>query len=167
MANRSRYQVIELYDVAEPSLPRYVCAQRQGEKAWRITWENRDKLPGKLAAWFRELAAKGREPAERVVLGQGVALTAKTAFSLAAFRVSEINRLATGDPDQMADFLANEPPARGGRGHGRPVVVVGPDGEQTQYPSISAMARAEHVTHPTATWRVRRGLPGRGGRTAL
>jgi hypothetical protein len=167
MAPNAHYQVVELYDVAEPDLPRFVCAQRQGESAWRITWDRRGKLPGKLAAWFRELAAEGREPAERVVLGRGVALTVKTAFELARFRIGEINRLATGNADQMADFLAMEPPARGGRGHGRPVVVVGPDGEQTQYPSVSAMARAEHIAQPTAVRRVRRGLPGRGGRAAL
>ncbi len=127
MAN-ARFQVIELYDDAtDPRLPRYVSAQRQGESAWRITWANRDKLPGKLATWFREMASQGREPAERVVLGRGVGLTMKTAFALARFRIAEINRMATGDPDQMADFLCFEPPCRGGRGHNRPVVVVGPE----------------------------------------
>jgi len=65
-------------------LSRYVGAQRQGESAWRITWENRDKLPGKLAGWFRALAAEGREPAERVLLGRSVALTMKTALARAA-----------------------------------------------------------------------------------
>ena len=167
MAN-ARFQVIELYDDAtDPRLPRYVSAQRQGESAWRITWANRDKLPGKLATWFREMASQGHEPAERVVLGRGVGLTMKTAFALARFRIAEINRMATGDADQMADFLCFEPPCRGGRGHNRPVVVVGPGGEQRQYPSVSAMARAEHIAQPTAVQRVRRGLPGRGGRTAL
>ena len=167
MATRPRYQVIELYDVAEPSLPRYVAAQRQGESAWRVTWENRDKRPGKLAAWFCKLAAEGREPAERVVLGRGVGLTEKTALTLARFRIAEICRAATGDPEQMADFLCLDPPCRGGRGHARPVVVIGPDGECCNYPSISAMGRAEQIARPTAARRVRRGLPGRGGRASL
>jgi hypothetical protein len=167
MAAKSRFQVIELFDVAEPALPRFIGAQRQGESAWRITWDRRDSLPGRLAAWFRELAAEGREPAERVVLGRGVALTMKTALALARFRIDEINRLATGDANQMADFLMIDPPVRGGRGHSRPVVVVEPNGQQKQYPSVSAMARAEHIARPTASRRVHRGLPGRGGRTAL
>ena len=93
------------YTTWRASLPRYVAAQRQGESAWRMTWENRDKRPGKLATWFCKLAAEGREPAERVVLGRGVGLTEKTAFTLARFRVAEICRAATGDPEQMADFV--------------------------------------------------------------
>jgi len=167
----ARHQVVELYDPAEPSLPRFVAAQRQGQPVWRITWEHRDKLPTKLAAWFHELSAQGREPVERVVLGGGVGLTQKTAFALARFRSSEICRMAPGAPNQLAAFLCLEPPCRGGgRGKGRhmrPVVIVGPDGERKEYPSISAMARGEHIAQPTAVRRVRWGLPGRGGRTAL
>lgn len=170
MAN-ARFQVIELVDPAEPSLPRFVGAQQQGQSVWRITWQHRDALPGKLPAWFRELSAQGREPIERVLLGRGVGLTERTAFALTKFRISEICRMATGDPSQMADFLCLEPPCRGGgRGgsrHTRPVVIVGPDGERKEYPSVSAMARGEHIAQPTAARRVRRGLPGRGGRTAL
>ena len=144
MAN-ARYQVVELYDVADPALPRYVCAQRQGQGAWRVTWENRDNLPGKLAAWFRQLAAEGREPAERIVLGRGVGLPMNTAFSLAAFRVAEICRAATGSPDQMADFLMMDPPENVGK-RGRPTAVVGPDGSVETFPSIAALARAAGVT---------------------
>jgi len=99
------FQVIELVDPAEPSLPRFVGAQQQGQSVWRITWQHRDALPGKLPAWFRELSAQGREPIERVLLGRGVGLTEKTAFALTKFRISEICRMATGDPSQMADFL--------------------------------------------------------------
>ena len=157
--------------MAEPTLPRYVAAQRQGESAWRITWEHREKLSSELAAWFRELAAEGREPAERVVLGRGVGLPEKTAFALARFRVAEICRMSTGDPDQMPDFLCVEPPCRGGgRGagqHTRPVVVVAADGTVVRHPSIAAVAAADGVTPQTAARRVRRGLPSRGGRVAF
>jgi len=39
MSGKACYQVVELYDVLEPALPRHVCAQRQGQSAWRVTWE--------------------------------------------------------------------------------------------------------------------------------
>jgi hypothetical protein len=161
MAAKPRYQVIELYDALDPVLPRYVCAQRQGRSAWRVTWENRDKLTGKLAAWFRELAAEGREPAERVLLGRGAGLTLKTAFSLAAFRVAEINRAATGSPDEMADFLMMDSPENVG-GRGRPTAVVGKDGAVQTFPSIAALARAAGLARQTVSRAIHRGVPGRG-----
>jgi hypothetical protein len=160
MAN-AQYQVVELYDVADPVLPRYVCAQRQGHSTWRVTWENRDKLPGKLAAWFRQLASEGREPVERVLLGRGVGLTLKTALALAAFRVAEINRAATGSPDQMADFLTIDPPENVG-GRGRPTAVVGQDGTVQTFPSIAALARAAGLARQTVSRAIHRGVPGRG-----
>jgi hypothetical protein len=165
--HRATYQVVELYDPPEPSLPRYVAAQRIGESAWRVVWQNRDKLSGKLAGWFRELASQGREPMERILLGRAVGLPLRTAFALANFRIAEICRMATGSSEQMADFLCVEPICRGGRGHRRPVMVVGPNGEQTEYPSISAMARAEHISRATATRRVRRGLSRRNKRITI
>ena len=161
MPARARYQVVELYDVLDPALPRYVSAQRQGQSAWRVTWENRDTLPGKLAAWFRQLAAEGREPAERVVLGRGVALTMKTAFSLAAFRIAEICRAATGSPDEMADFLMMDPPENVGK-RGRPTAVVGKDGGVQTFPSIAALARAAGLARQTVSRAIHRGVPGRG-----
>ena len=139
---RSTYQVVEL---AIPQNLRCRATWRRSAKANRrgaCVWQNRDKLPGKLAAWFCELASQGREPVERVLLGRAVGLPLRTAFALADFRIAEINRMATGDSEQMADFLCVEPICRGGRGHRRPIVVVGPNGEKTAYPSISAMARA-------------------------
>jgi hypothetical protein len=160
MANAC-YQVIELYDVADPLLPRYVCAQRQGRADWRITWENRDKLPGKLAAWFRQLAGEGREPGERVLLGRSVGLTMKTALALAAFRVAEINRMATGRPDEMADFLTIDPPENVG-GRGRPTAVVAEDGSVQTFPSIAALARAVGLARQTVSRAIHRGVPGRG-----
>lgn len=160
MAN-AQYQVVELYDALDPLLPRYVCAQRQGRAAWRVTWENRDKLPGKLAVWFRELAAEGREPAERVLLGGGVGLTLKTSLSLAAFRVAEINRAATGSADEMADFLMMDPPENVG-GRGRPTAVVGQDGSVQTFPSIAALARAAGLARQTVSRAIHRGVPGRG-----
>ena len=156
--HRTTYLVVELCDPTDRSLPRFVAAQRRGESPWHAVWQNRAKLRGRLATWFREIASQGREPMERVLLGRGVGLTMKTALALANFRIAEINRMATGDEKQMADFLCVEPICRGGRGHRRPIVVVGPNGEQTEYPSISAMARAEHISRATAARRVRRGL---------
>ena len=160
MAN-ARYQVIELYDALDLALPRYVGAQRQGQSAWRVTWENRDKLPGKLAGWFRQLASEGREPAERVLLGRGVGLTLKTALALATFRVAEICRAATGSPDEMADFLMMDPPDNVG-GRGRPTAVVGTDGSVQTFPSIAALARAAGLARQTVSRAIHRGVPGRG-----
>jgi len=161
MSGKACYQVVELYDVLEPALPRHVCAQRQGEQAWRVTWENRDKLPGKLAAWFHKLATEGREPAERVILGRGVALPMKMAISLVAFRVAEICRAATGSADQMADFLMMDPPENVG-GRGRPTAVVGKDGTVETFPSIAALARAAGLARQTVSRAIHRGVPGRG-----
>ncbi len=161
MADRANYQVVELFDVAEPALPRYVCAQRQGEQAWHVTWENKDKLPGKLAAWFRELSAEGREPTERVILGRGVALPMKMAISLVAFRVAEICRAATGSADQMADFLMMDPPENVGK-RGRPTAIVGKDGSVETFPSIAALARAAGLARQTVSRAIHRGVPGRG-----
>lgn len=158
---RAAYQVVELYDVLEPALPRLVCAQRQGQSVWRVTWENRDKLPGKLAAWFRAVAAEGREPAERVLLGRGAALTMNTAFSLAEFRIAEICRAATGSADQMADFLMMDPPENVGK-RGRPTAVVGKDGSVQTFPSIAALARAAGLARQTVSRAIHRGVPGRG-----
>ena len=161
MPASANYQVIELIDPLEPDLPRYVCAQRQGKAAWRVTWENRDKLPGKLAAWFGKLATEGREPAERVLLGRSVGLTLKTALSLAAFRIAEICRAATGDPNEMADFLMIDPPENVG-GRGRPTAVVAKDGSVQTFPSIAALARAAGLARQTVSRAIHRGVPGRG-----
>ena len=74
-----QYQVVELYDVADATLPRYVWRGVRAS-AWRVTWENQDKLAGKLAGWFRQLAAEGREPTERVLLGEGIGADAEPRF---------------------------------------------------------------------------------------
>jgi len=118
-------------------------------------------LPGKLAGWFRELSSEGREPAERVLLGRGVGLMLKTAFSLAAFRVAEINRAATGNPDEMADFLMMDPLENVG-GRGRPTAIVGEDGTVEIFPSIAALARAAGLARQTVSRAIHRGVPGRG-----
>ena len=144
-----------------------MAAQRIGESPWHVVWQNRHKLPGRLAAWFREIASQGRKPIERILLGRAVGLTMRTALALANFRIAEINRMATGDEKQMADFLCIEPICRGGRGNRRPVAVVGPNGEKTEYPSISAMARAERISRATAARHVRRGLSRRIERITL
>ena len=121
--HRATYQVVELYDPPEPSLPRYVAAQRIGESAWRVVWQNRDKLPGKLAGWFRELASQGREPMERILLGRAVGLPLRTAFALANFRMAEICRMATGElgadgrfPVRRADLPGRTRPPKAGHG---------------------------------------------------
>ena len=144
MAN-AQYQVVELYDVADATLPRYVCAQRQGQSAWRITWENRDKLPGNWPDGSANWRPTGREPAERVLLGRGAGLTTKTAISLTAFRVAEICRAATGSPDEMADFSMIDPPENVGK-RGRPTAVVGKDGSVETFPSIAAL-REQRASH--------------------
>ena len=117
--------------------------------------------PGKLATRFRELAAQGREPAERILLGRTVALTLKAALSLAKFRIAEICRAATGNPDQMADFSMIDLPHNVG-GRGRPTAVVGEDGTVESFPSIAALARAAGLARQTVSRAIHRGVPGRG-----
>ena len=88
-------------------------------------------------------------------------LTLKTALSLAAFRIAEINRAATGSPEQMADFLMMDPPENVG-GRGRPTAVVGKDGSVQTFPSIAALARAAGLARQTVSRAIHRGVPGRG-----
>ena len=48
---------------------------------WRIVWDHREELPGRLAAWFRTLL--DHEPAEIVLLGGGAGLTWTAARNVA------------------------------------------------------------------------------------
>ena len=89
------------------------------------------------------------------------ALTMNTAFSLAAFRIAEICRAATGSADQMADFLMMDPPENVGK-RGRLTAVVGKDGSVQTFPSIAALARAAGLARQTVSRAIHRGVPGRG-----
>jgi hypothetical protein len=53
----------------------------------------------------------------------------------------EANRMATGDPEQQADFLCNEKHP-GGRGYGRTVMRIDADGSVMTWPSVMAAAKA-------------------------
>ena len=114
-----------------------------------------------IPRYVRAAQRQGREPAERILLGRSVGLTLKTALSLAEFRISEICRAATGNPDDMADFLMIDPPENMG-GRGRPTAVVGEDGSVESFPSIAALARAAGLARQTVSRAIHRGVPGRG-----
>ena len=139
MANRAKFQVYYLASKADPELPRWIDYQRCGEHRWRALYENRDRLPeSRLIKWFRELK---EAPLEVPLIGKNVALDQKSAESLCRFMVRETNRLATGDPDQQADFLCNENHP-GGRGCGRQVMRIDTDGSVKTWPSVAAAAES-------------------------
>ena len=138
MANRPKFQVYYLASPSDPELPRWIDYQRCGEHRWRPMYENRDRLPdSRLTKWFREL---NEEPLEVPLLGRNVSLDQKSAIELVHFMVRETNRLATGDPDQPADFLLNEHHP-GGRGCGRQVMRIDADGSVKTWPSVAAAAK--------------------------
>jgi hypothetical protein len=139
MAGQAKFCVYYLASPSDPRLPCWIDYQRCGEHRWRAIYENRDRLPeSRLVHWFRELEG---EPLEVPVLGKSVALDQKTAESLVRFLVRETNRMATGNPDEQADFLCNEDHP-GGRGCGRPVTRIDADGSVTTWPSVAAAAKA-------------------------
>jgi len=143
MAGHAKFCVYYLASPTDPQLPRWIDYQRCGEHRWRAIYEHRDRLPqSPLVRWFGELG--DQEPLEVLVLGKSVALDQKTAVALTRFLIRETNRLATGDPDQQADFLTNESNP-GGRGRGRTVTRIDANGSVTTWPSVAAAAKALNV----------------------
>lgn len=156
--SKPEYRVCELRD--DNDLPRYIFAVCGGNSPWRPIWEHRAELPGALAEWFRTLDTP---PLEHPCVG--FVTNERTARALVAFRIREINELATGSANEWADFLLNCPPIKN-RKKGRVCTIVGPDGVR-EYPTLQAAAAAEGL-HPNAIWRrVRQGRIERGGRIGL
>ncbi|MEN6405901.1 MAG: hypothetical protein ABFC77_05460 [Thermoguttaceae bacterium] len=129
-------------------------------------WNHRAELPGRLAAWFRQLASEGVEPCERVLLGKGAALTEATAHAVCRFRIAEIARMAGCPKGKLPDFLCVEERHRGGNGHGRPCTVL--KGDRTQrFNSIADAARYLGRRRPTVSRAVGEGRRCGGGAVTI
>jgi hypothetical protein len=139
MANRARYQAIELHDAER--LPRYVTMQRVGESFTEMAWECRSLVDNALMRWLRSLPAP---PKSAVLLGSGVQLTVRTARALVRFRREEIAKMAGSWPDPP-DFALWPPANRGGRGHRRPVCRVRAEVVE-KFASVEDAARAIGTT---------------------
>jgi hypothetical protein len=165
MANHACWRVIELVDARVPSLPRAVFACRTHESPWRVVWQHRGEIPGRLSEWFKGLASEGVEPLERVLLGRGAALTERTAHAICRYRVSQIARMA-GCPEGLPDFLCHDEKHVGGQGDKHPCTVV-KGGQVQRFPSIADAARYLGVRRPAVSRAVARGLRCGGGAVTL
>ena len=133
MANRARYQLVEIID---DGLPVYVAMQRVGERYLDLAWECRHAVDNAFTRYLRGLHAK---PQCRVVLGNTAPLTWATARALMQYQRQRVATMAgsNGPPDFALWPAVN----RGGREHRRPCVRV--RGEVVQgFDSIEEAARA-------------------------
>ncbi len=162
----ARWRVIELVDPREPKLPRAVFACQLGQSPWRVVWQHRGELPGRLAEWFRQLASEGVEPLERVLLGNGAALTEDTAHAICRFRLAEISRMSGCAEGEIPSFLCHDEKHVGGKGDWRPCTVV-KGGRVQRFPSIADAARHLGIRKPTASRAVREGRRCGGGAAIL
>ncbi len=154
MANRPRYQVVELLD--NQDTPVYVAMQRAGESLAARAWECRHRVDNCLTRWLRGLDAP---PVSRVLLGSTVQLTWQAARTLMRFRREQIAAMAgaEGPPD----FALWSPIHRGGVGHPRPVCRI--RGQTIErFPSIIHAARALRTSHDDIDERVETGLDAAG-----
>ncbi len=147
----AKYQVVELFDPADPNLPRAVLACKVDQSPWLTVWEHRNELDTKLARWFRTLAAAKTEPLEKVLVGSG-GIDEREARAIAKFRIEQICKLA-GTWPKPPEFLCLDAVSNVGR-RGRPVWADG-----IFYPSRAAAARACGVTR-RAIWDRLRLWPG-------
>jgi hypothetical protein len=72
-------------------------------------------------------------------------LSAPVASRLAGWRLATICEWATGEPTKAPEWLRSRvpiPPPQRGRGHGRPVVRVWPDGHVEAFASVWRASRA-------------------------
>lgn len=139
MGVHPQYQVVELFDPREPSLPRAVLAERiDKEPRWKAIWRHRDKLPGRLPMWFRTLSDAHLGPRERVFVGRA-GLHEKCARAVCKHRIEQISRMA-GTWPAYPSFLEMDRPKNVGK-KGVPVYADG-----IVYPSRAAAARANGIT---------------------
>lgn len=132
------FYVYYLASPDDPKSPRYFGFQRCGEKRWREIYEHRDQLPeNRLVRWFKELE---QEPIEVPLIGKNLALDRPAAESICRFLIRDTNRLATGDPDKLADFLCNEKHL-GGRHCRREIARIDSTGSVTKWESVFEAAK--------------------------
>lgn len=148
----ARYHVYELYGRDDPQLPRFVGVSREGTCSWLPCWTHRAQWPGPLAAWFRSLDEK---PIEQVLLGKSAGLTAKEARAIAAMRIRQVNRMATGSEDERASFLLNDESVDYSP-NGRPCALL-IDGKIETFSSVAAAGRACGVARETIGRALRQG----------
>jgi len=158
MANRSRYQLIEIRNADD--VPCFVGMQRAGESFVDMAWQYRHLVDNALMRWLRTLP---KRPKARVILGAGVQLNWATARALVAFCREQIARAAGAWP-AVPDFALWPPTNQGGRKHRRPVCRV--RGETVEkYPSVEAAARAVRASRDGIEERIVSGHPDRAGWT--
>ena len=154
MANRPRYQVLELRD---DGLPVYVAMQRAGQSLAARAWECRGLVDNPLTRWLRTLDSP---PESHILLGSGVQLTWRTARALVRFRRDEVARMAGTWPDSP-DFALWLPLHRGGVGNPRPVCRV-KDRAVERFPSIDDAARALRTSRDDIVERVETAIDAGG-----
>jgi hypothetical protein len=156
MANRPRYQTIEVLDV--DGVPRYIGVQRAGESFLRMAWECREIVDNRLMFWLRLLSVP---PKSRVLLGRGVQLAAREAWALARFQRERVSRMAGSWPDPP-DFAVWPALSRGGRDHPRPVCRVR-DGVVERFVSVEQAAGSARTSRDAVEERIESGHPDEGG----
>lgn len=96
-----------------------------------------------LCRWGEEPATRQGEIV-RWIMGRIVPLSEATCRLIVRDRIRQISEYA-GDPHSAPDWLRSPlpiPPTRRGRGRGRPVVRINPDGQHDYFPSVSAASKA-------------------------
>jgi hypothetical protein len=149
-----RHCVLTLHDPgADSDLPRLVEVALLGSPApWQAVWEHRSTLRSPLALWLRELAERGREPEQRLLLGS-VGLPERLAREVAHNAIQRILE-AGGGPWYVG-------PVRQPRS--RRVVRIGPDGCAARFGSVRAAARVAGVDHKYLMALIRDGFVDRDG----
>jgi hypothetical protein len=143
--SRPCWQVSELFDGREPSVPRYIIAHRRDQRPWMATWERRwEIVNSRLACWLQTLS---EPPGSRLVLGL-YGISEATAVALASWMIGRLQ--ADGAS------LCNSPMGRGGRRPRRPVAIIR-GGQTVAYPSQHAAARALGISQPAVVKMLRTG----------
>ncbi|HWB08632.1 MAG TPA: hypothetical protein VG826_05385 [Pirellulales bacterium] len=146
---RPQWRVFELID--DEGLPRYV-----GAGDWRRLWANRDKSGSRLAAWFRELAAAGREPVESNRWVLSMLVDGRTARAIARGRVRQIIQWAGGEHPRW--LLTPRP-----TGKRRAVARRRQDGTHERFISVSQAGRLTATDRRTIQRRLADGCSDSAG----
>ncbi|MGA2059119.1 MAG: hypothetical protein ABSG67_01460 [Thermoguttaceae bacterium] len=108
---------------------------------WSALWAVKDISNSRWAAWFRELAALGLMPVERLgwSCGSIIPISMNLAHRLVVMRIAQINRLSTGNPFTAPSWLLRDIDV--GKVRSYPVGRVYPDGRVERFASIKKAVR--------------------------
>jgi hypothetical protein len=136
MANRPRYQLVEIVD---DGLPVYVAMQRIGEPYIDLAWQYRHCVDNPLMRFLRGLEGK---PQARVILGNTSPLPWATVRKLMQYQRKRVADMSgSNGPPEFALWL---PTNKGGR-EGRECVRIRGDVVQG-FGSVESAARAALTT---------------------